>query len=188
MVISVRFHVLTGAGGCCVFAGNRTFPAAAFPALFADVAACIASWLSPPPTIRRFFMYFKKMTRKEDRLSPDMPIRANRTRGRVVRHSTIIRAVRLKGRNRNTGSPVTAARMPASITFLARFSRIRACVSPDDPEWAACACAPAGFVQYDGKLPEPSAPFVAGGVRHQDLPVLHSPQHDKMAAACEVSF
>ena len=65
-------------------------------------------------------MYFKKMTRKDDRLSPDMPIRANRTRGKVVRHSTMIRAVRLKGRNRNTGSPVTAARMPASITFLAR--------------------------------------------------------------------
>ena len=29
---------------------------------FADVAARIASWLSPPPTIRRFLMYFKKMT------------------------------------------------------------------------------------------------------------------------------
>ena len=31
----------------------------AFPVLFADEAARIVSWLSPPPTIRRFFMYFK---------------------------------------------------------------------------------------------------------------------------------
>ena len=38
----------------------------------------------------------------------------------VVRHSTMIRAVRPKGRNKNTGSPVATARMPASITFLAR--------------------------------------------------------------------
>ena len=80
----------------------------------------MVSRLSPPPTIRRFFMYFKKMTRNDDRLSPDMPIRANRTRGRVVRQSAMIRAVRPKGRNRKTGTPVTAARMPASITFLAR--------------------------------------------------------------------
>ena len=79
----------------------------------------MVSWLSPP-TIRRFFIYLKKITRKDDRLSPDMPIRANSTRGRVVRHSTIIRVVRPKGRRRKDGSPVTAARMPASITFLAR--------------------------------------------------------------------
>ena len=91
-----------------------------FLTFFADAAVRTVSWLSPPPTIRRFFKYFKKMTRKDDRLSPDMPIRANRTRGRVVRHSTMIRAVRPKGRNKNTGSPVATARMPASITFLAR--------------------------------------------------------------------
>lgn len=60
--------------------------------------------------------------------------------------------------------------------------------SADDPEWAARACTSAGFVQYDGKIPELPAPFVAGGVRHQDLPVLHAPQHDKVSAACEVSF
>ena len=64
-------------------------------------------------------MYFRKMNRKEERLSPEIPIRATSPRGMAVRHSTIMRVVNPKGRQTKTGIPTTAERIPASITFLA---------------------------------------------------------------------
>ena len=48
-----------------------------------------------------------------------MPTRANRARGSAVRHSTMIFAVRPRGRKAQTGIPTAAAKIPASITFLA---------------------------------------------------------------------
>ena len=48
-----------------------------------------------------------------------MPIRARSASGSAVKQSTMILAVRPRGRNRKTGSPMANARTLASITFRA---------------------------------------------------------------------
>ena len=60
-----------------------------------------------------------KISRKEERLSPEIPISATNAAGSAVRHKAMIRAVRLRGSNEKTGTPMANARMPASITFRA---------------------------------------------------------------------
>ena len=48
-----------------------------------------------------------------------MPISAIRAAGSAVRHRTTMRMVRLNGSRNNTGRPIAAVKMPASITLRA---------------------------------------------------------------------
>lgn len=82
-------------------------------------AAGTASSALLPPTMRRFRRYFMKISRKEERLSPEIPISATNAAGSAVRHKAMIRAVRPRGSNEKTGTPMANARMPASITLRA---------------------------------------------------------------------
>ena len=83
------------------------------------VAACVeeASVSAVIPTILRFFKYTKKLMTKEERLSPPIPMMANRPAGRTVRQTIIILVVKVTG-SWNTGTPMSSARIRASTAFL----------------------------------------------------------------------
>ena len=97
-------------------------PSVSFFRFFAFFPAAIAFRLcfsgATSVTTLRFFRYLTKTIRKEDRLSPPIPISAKSAAGKAVRHRMITFAVTLIGSRKITGTPVTTARMPASITFL----------------------------------------------------------------------
>lgn len=52
-----------------------------------------------------------KISRKEERLSPEIPISATNAAGSAVRHKAMIRAVRLRGSNEKTGTQAVVGRL-----------------------------------------------------------------------------
>lgn len=69
--------VFRAASSDSVICSLMCFP---FRCFFEPGAFRMVSWLSPP-TIRRFFIYLKKITRKDDRLSPDMADQGKQHKG-----------------------------------------------------------------------------------------------------------
>ena len=61
-------------------------------------------------------------------------------------------------------------------------------VSADDPERPAGTRTSAGFVQNDGQVPHFLTASVAGGISHEDLFILYTPQHDKMSGLRKMPF
>ena len=69
-------------------------------------------------TTLRFLRYLTKTIKNEERLSPPIPISAKSAAGKAVRQRMITFAVTPNGSRNITGTPMTTARIPASITFL----------------------------------------------------------------------
>ena len=97
-----------------------------FSAFFLPVFFCLTAFVSftgassassCSPTTLRFFRYTKKLMTKEVRLSPFMPMMANRAAGSTVRQAMMIFVVSVTGRW-NTGRPMSSETASASAAFL----------------------------------------------------------------------